>query len=205
MPQITKPSLALAMLCCLLALLLAGCGDKNSNANYDPDRGEHPSGWLPSGHAAAAFGQMNSCTPCHGSDFNGGGISKVACSQCHLGNQTNVHPLGWGHFAYALHSEYVEANGTGACANVNCHGTNLQGGAGPSCSSCHLGGPLSAHPTNWVRRFTTAPGIAPTNLPDHGDYVNANGAARCSQAVCHGTGEPGGILQTGRSCTACHF
>lgn len=190
------------MLWCLLVLSLAGCGDTNQHASYDPDRGEHPDGWVPAGHAAAAWGHLDTCTPCHGEDF-GGGISKVACTQCHLGNEVDVHPLAWGHEDYSEHADYVRLNGTQSCANVYCHGAQLEGvaGSGPSCSVCHIGGPVSVHPTNWRRFFTTAPGIAPTILPDHGDYVNANGASSCVIPVCHGSGVtatvPTGVGSTG--------
>lgn len=187
MPQIKRPALALVMLCSLLVLSLSGCGDDNSHSTYEPERGEHPEGWLPTGHAAASWGRLDTCTPCHGAGFQGG-ISLVACTQCHLGNQTDVHPLAWGHLDYARHAGYVRDNGTGQCATTLCHGAQLQGGTGPSCSVCHLGGTLSVHPANWRRQFTTAPGIVPTILPDHGDYVIENGAAACITSVCHGPG-----------------
>jgi hypothetical protein len=228
MPQITRPSLVLALLCWLMALTLAGCGDTNSKSDYEPERGEHPEGWLPSGHAEAARGHASTCTPCHGQNLLGG-ISKVSCARCHgssIGTGgtdggvivTDVHPWGWGQFAYALHAQYVRqralaTGGTGAdeCSTRFCHGTNLEGGeggAGPSCSACHLGGPFRIHPADWERRFTSTPGVpVPTYLPDHGDYVNANGSARCTIQECHGTGEPqpGDLFSTGRACRACHF
>ena len=219
MPQITRPSLVLALLCWLLALTMAGCGDTNSKSDYEPERGEHPEGWLPSGHAKAALGHMDTCTPCHGTNLRGG-ISKSSCTQCHavgtgapgegpIGSVTDVHPWGWGDFAYALHAQFVRENGTAECDNRFCHGESLQGGeggGGPSCSSCHLGGPLNAHPLNWERRFTTNPGVpVPTILPDHGDYVNANGPARCNIRECHGTGDPSDtFIPTARPCVACH-
>lgn len=228
MPSLTtRPSLALVLLCWLLALTLAGCGDTNSKSDYEPERGEHPEGWLPSGHAQAAYGHISTCTPCHGTNLRGG-ISQYSCAQCHavgtgapgggpIGSVTDVHPWGWGDFAYALHADYVRSRaqatgGTGAdeCATQFCHGANLEGGeggAGPSCSSCHLGGPLNAHPRDWDRIFTSTPGVpVPTILPEHGDYVNANGPERCNIRECHGSGEPGDtFINTARPCLACHY
>lgn len=164
MPSLTeKPALALVMLWCLLSLSLAGCGDDNSSSHYEPERGEHPDGWLPAGHAVAAFGHLETCTPCHGTDLNDprGGISKVPCLLCHQGNATDVHPTEWGAHDYARHGEWVRQRvvqsgiapseiGAGAlgttltgqaraattgCATVYCHGTDYLGVAnsGPSC------------------------------------------------------------------------
>jgi len=202
MSQIITSSLVMAMLALLCLLPLAGCGDSNSQASFDSATGTHPAGWLPSGHKIEALAHIDNCTQCHGSDFLGG-TSKVACTSCHLGNPRAVHPELWGQFAYALHGSYVAQNGSARCATAECHGTDMSGvaGSGPSCSSCHLGGNLAVHPTSWTRIFTTAPGISPTNLPDHGAYVNANGSAACATAVCHGTG---GVFLSGRSCLACH-
>lgn len=198
MSPIIKPSLALATLLCLLMLSLAGCGDNNSESHYDPDRGQHPNGWLPAGHVTEALKDFGNCRQCHGADFEGG-ISRVPCTQCHLGNETDVHPLEWGHLDYDLHGDYMRQrlaaqpdilSAAASCSNIYCHGATLQGvaGSGPSCTSCHTWSPRSVHPETWTRFFTTRPGIAPTILPDHGDYVNANGAATCTIPVCHGNG-----------------
>jgi len=210
MSQIKILSLALGLL--LLVCTLSGCGDKNSQADLNPATGAHSSTWLPTDHATAA-------TNCHGSDFSGG-ISKVACTQCHIEsaeaphpsfwNYTSKQPNAWGKYAYALHANYVRQKGTAACANVNCHAADLGGvtGSGPSCSSCHMGGPLSAHPTNW-RVQLTQPGNPPhaqvaTVLPDHGAYVNTNGTSSCRNVVCHGNlGQ--GVFLSGPACQMCHF
>lgn len=204
MSQIRTTSLILGLLLPLCLLCLSGCGDTNSNADLDPNNGKHPATWLPSGHSVAANDHAEECTQCHGSDFTGGS-SNIACTQCHLGNQNSIHPGSWGQFAYALHGSYVTQNGNTSCANASCHGTDLAGiaASGPSCQSCHLGGVGSAHPIDWIPRFTTAPGISPTNLPDHGDYVNANGSASCVTSACHGPGGEG-VFLSGRSCRACH-
>jgi hypothetical protein len=203
MSQITKTSLALAlaMLVFLGVLSIAGCGDKNDQSHFDPDSGNHPADWLPAAHMAAAQAHLDTCTPCHGTDFNGG-ISKVACTQCHLGDQTHVHPLDWdlhGDLAYALHGPYVDLHGAAACSNAFCHGTNLQGvaGSGPSCSSCHLGGPLSPHPLEWANEINI-----------HGGYVLANGTSGppnqgCRNVTCHGA-DLQGVFLSGPACNQCH-
>ncbi|MBC8016990.1 MAG: hypothetical protein H7X83_00525 [Verrucomicrobia bacterium] len=204
MSQIRIPSLALGLLLSLSFIVLSGCGDKNSKADLDPTSGKHPASWLPADHAIAANNHSDACTECHGGDFSGG-ISNIACTKCHLGNQGKVHPVLWGQFAYALHGAYVKTNGTARCAAASCHGTTLSGvaGSGPACLSCHMGSNTAIHPLTWIPRFTTAPGISPTNLPDHGAYVNNNGSAACVNAVCHGT-DGQGVFLSGRSCRACH-
>jgi hypothetical protein len=198
---------ALALLAFLGVLALAGCGDSNSQSNYDPDTGTHPSGWLPTGHAASARAHPETCTPCHGQDL-AGGISRVACTLCHFGLQgivpnanPNLNPqfaVGTpeyqvhGPFGYALHGSYVRFHGTSACANASCHGTNLQGFTGPSCTLCHIGGPTAKHPPEWDNAITI-----------HGGYVQRNGTASCRNATCHGTNLQG-VFLSGQACNDCH-
>ena len=202
MSQITKTSLALALalLAFLGVLALAGCGDKNSQSNFDPDSGTHPAGWLPSDHMTAALSHLDTCAPCHGADF-AGGIAKVACTQCHLGDQTHIHPLAWDNLVYALHGNFVDQNGTTACANTFCHGTSLDGvgGTGPSCTSCHLGGPLSPHPAGWNTQADFTSGT----LPLHAQFVGNNGTVSCRNVVCHGANLQG-VYLSGPSCNTCH-
>ena len=166
MSPITRPAKVSVMFWCLLLLSLAGCGDANKRAAYDPDQGEHPDDWLPARHAVAAVGRLGDCTPCHGTDF-GGGIAKVACKDCHLGNETDVHPLEWGGSDYALHGQWIRdrvvalgvpaaalvpgalgttfepqaRQATAACANALCHGIDYRGAreSGPSCFDPQLG------------------------------------------------------------------
>jgi len=201
--QIIKTSLvlALALLTFLGVLALSGCGDKNSDSDFSPDSGQHPAGWLPGGHAAAAQAHSSTCLPCHGTDL-AGGISNVSCTTCHLGGPFNVHPLAWtqqGDFVYALHGGYVDQNGSAACANQFCHGTDLSGvaGSGPSCSSCHLGGPFSPHPLAWANDVTV-----------HGGYVQQNGTfgppnQGCRNTACHGA-QLEGVFLSGPACNDCH-
>lgn len=203
MSQIRVSSLTFGLLLAVSIMMLAGCGEKNSQADLNPISGKHPAGWLPSGHTDAAKDHLEACTECHGSDFSGG-VSKIACTQCHIEsaeaphpsfwNYTSKQPNAWGKYAYAFHAPFVRKNGTKACANVNCHGADLKGASGPSCSSCHMGGPLSAHPVTWV-------------FPDikklHGPYVDNVESQSCRNVVCHGS-QGQGVFLSGPSCVTCH-
>jgi hypothetical protein len=172
---------------------LAGCGDTHPEATFNTGTGQHVSGWLPSGHKAQAQANMEACADCHGADFLGG-IAKVACTQCHLGNQNSFHPVQWGNFAYALHGNYARLNGTASCANVTCHGADLTGvaGSGPSCTQCHIGGITSFHPIVWN-----------TNIVLHKDYVALNGDSSCRNGACHGANLQG-VFLSGPGCQTCH-
>ena len=193
MSQVNKTPLASFTLLLLLVFLLAGCGDTNTKSDFDQNTGTHPSGWVSAGHMAAAQANVQTCADCHGADYLGG-ISKIACTSCHIGSQLSRHPVNWGNLAYALHGDYVQLNGTTACSNFHCHGSNLDGvgGAGPSCTQCHLGGINSFHPVAWN-----------TNLLLHRDYVRTNGDSSCRNAACHGANLQG-VNQTGPACTLCH-
>lgn len=192
MSQIRTISLRL-WLAALFALVLAGCGDKNTQTTFSSD-GKHLAGWMPVGHKAAAMKDVTACTECHGSDYSGG-IAKVACTSCHMGNQLAIHPLEWNGQTVANHAAYVTASGTARCATTYCHGTDLAGVAssGPSCTSCHIGGALAVHP--WP---------AASYMKDHGAYVvDKKSTASCQNAACHGT-DLKGIDKSGVSCTKCH-
>jgi predicted CxxxxCH...CXXCH cytochrome family protein len=78
-----RPARPAALVLFLAASLVAACG---SSRDVDPDRigpgggGGHA---LPFGdqHAAAAKAAIDSCTGCHGSDYDGG--SAESCTDCH--------------------------------------------------------------------------------------------------------------------------
>lgn len=123
-------------------LFTGGCGSStpNSNSPFDADSG-HPANWLPAGHMNSARSDESVCAECHGTDYTGG-TSGVSCTQCHLGGVNSVHPVEWGTSIDSAHAAYVDTNGNTACANANCHGTNLEGvdNSGPACTSCHVKG-----------------------------------------------------------------
>ncbi len=159
----------------------------------------HPSNWVPIYSTHGPYVDANgtsSCAneSCHGQQLTGVAGSGPSCTACHLGSPTSIHPTNWVP-AYATHGPYVDSNGTTACSNQYCHGPQLTGvtASGPSCTSCHMGGPTSIHPAAWQ-------GDACTN---HGPYAYTNGTAGCSNIYCHGA-DLGGVSQSGPSCTKCH-
>ena len=190
-----KPLFALLML--LAVFSLAGCGSSNGSSSFNSDNGSHPTtGWLPTGHKTAANANLESCTQCHGADY-AGGISRVSCTSCHIGNQQSIHPTQWGPLAFILHADYVKKSTNVTCANALCHGTKLDGvgGTGPSCTSCHMGGVASMHPLWGTPTYAT-----------HGSYVknNSNDTSGCANAKCHGI-KLDGAGGAGPSCTSCHM
>jgi len=213
MSPIRFRSLAPGLLLLLSSIVLSGCGDRNPQADLDPVTAKHPAAWLPTGHSAAAKDHPDACTECHGSDFSGG-ISRIACTQCHLEsagaphplfwNYTSTTPTAWGRYAYAFHGRYAQQKGTTGCAVASCHGAGLLGvaGSGPSCTSCHKDA-LSTHPVEWAVRLTHSPGGVATVLPDHGTWFNSTESISCKNAVCHG---PQGLgdFRSGLDFSACH-
>jgi predicted CxxxxCH...CXXCH cytochrome family protein len=187
-----RPVLGLIFL--VLLIIISGCSSsKNENSPFSG--GSHPSGWLPAGHMISAQTNIDACVACHGSDLEGG-ISHVSCTSCHLGGATSVHPLDWSEAILTTHGPYVAANTTSGCANATCHGTNLDGisGSGPSCTSCHLGGVMSGHPSSWADPIAL----------NHAAYVQANGTSGCANDNCHGSSLTG-VTGSGPSCTSCHI
>lgn len=135
MPQVTIRSMAALLLAILF--FTAGCSDSNPNSIFTFEDG-HPAGWVPSGHRPVAEANLSSCAACHGSDFSGG-IAGVACTDCHLGDENNVHPLTWTS-ALADHGPFVvtDPNAPDSCGIAACHGVDFAGGGvGVSCEECH--------------------------------------------------------------------
>ncbi len=178
----------------VLFSFLSGCSSsQDPQSIFNPDTGKHPSDWLPAGHMTAAQANIADCSQCHGADL-AEGVSHVSCTSCHLGSPTSVHPTDWVP-VYAKHGPYVDANGTTACSNQYCHGPQLTGVAmsGPSCTSCHMGGPTSFHPAAWQG----------DTCSNHGPYAYTYGTTGCSNINCHGVNLEG-VSQSGPSCTKCH-
>jgi len=81
---------------------------------------------------------------------------------------------------------------TGNC--TECHGEDLAGGITEvSCASCHMDGPLHAHPADWTQ---------PKALSHGYDALVTNGKP-CANAACHGANLLGGL--SGPSCVKCHI
>lgn len=87
----------------------------------------------------------------------------------------------------SAHADAASVN-IGSCQG--CHGEDLLGGiVGEGCTTCHIGGPTSAHPASW------------TTVTAHGPYVSSNGASSCRNGLCHGVNLEG---VTGPACKSCH-
>lgn len=177
----------------LFSIITTGCSDSNKNALFYADSGKHPENWYTE-HRAAYKNDPNVCHECHGTDLLGG-TSSISCysgsfdgQSCHAGGPSG-HPADWlpaGHKAAAV---------TDIIVCQQCHGSDYAGGTtGVSCTSCHLGGTSSVHPTSWS-------GNAGAN---HRDHVLLQGnATACSNLYCHGVNY-GGVTGSGLSCTGCH-
>jgi hypothetical protein len=135
MSSIRIKSLALGLLLSASLLSLSGCGDANSQATLDPYAGNHPHSW-PFDHAAVAKTNPEPCKECHGDDL-AGGISRVSCTQCHIGGPLSVHPKEW--TKLEDHGSDLPQNGLESCKNAVCHGTNGEGvpSSGLACTTCH--------------------------------------------------------------------
>ncbi len=172
-------------------LVIGGCTSSTNDKSVFSE-GEHPVGWLPAGHKAAAQADPAVCQECHGDDY-AGGISNVSCTRCHLGGYNAVHPVEWGTSVVLNHGSYVAAHGADACANAVCHGTTLTGvdQSGPSCTSasCHISSPVE------FTDCTSCHGIPPS------------GSTAPNRAAAHnsvsGHFAPQVTLQDG--CNTCHL
>ncbi len=131
---------------------------------------------------------------CHGGALSGGTGGGPSCTSCHLGGIDSIHPTNWGTPIALNHAPYVEVNGTSSCANAACHGTDLKGSTGPSCTLCHLGDATSVHPSDWT----------PPAFANHAQFVRINGVTACQNNYCHGSSLTG-VVNSGPSCTSCHL
>lgn len=197
MPQIKLKAYA-AMIAAALALMgLTGCGtsENNSKSSFSADSLAHGADWVFVEHKNAAQAEGSDCAECHGSALDGG-IADVSCSSCHLGGPYSMHPEVWGQLTPTSHGPYAAENGSAGCANAACHGADLAGvtGSGPSCSSCHMGGPTSVHPLDWDGVLVTK----------HAEYVSTvRSFAECATVYCHGVNLEG-VAGSGHACARCH-
>lgn len=198
-----------------LALVLGGCGDKNSKAVYSPES-KHTPDWVLT-HKISARVDVESCTECHGSDYSGG-IANVSCM-----SQTG--PSG-----FTCHASNPAVNMTGC---VSCHGglpSGPFGTAAPNrksahtkhtaltaCVTCHenAGSGTAGH-----AKATTAGGLSKATVAlttysaahnsTTGSFgYNTNGT--CSQISCHGgkvtpawTGTISIVAKDNSVCYMCH-
>jgi predicted CxxxxCH...CXXCH cytochrome family protein len=143
------------------------------------------------------------CTNCHATpahgvlDIYGAGCSSASCHPANGQTSRLFHP--WDDPTSLNHGGFLatNANNTTSCAVDACHGTTLVGGSNancPSCTSCHLGGILSVHPTEWGAAIIT----------EHQTYVAQNTTSGCANAACHGADLTGGTASA-PSCTTCHL
>lgn len=116
-------------------LIIAGCGSGNPEAPAGGDA--HPANWIAL-HGAEAITDLRGCQGCHGFDFNGSGAA-VSCFNCHVsGPPFTIHPAVWTNVV-ADHQGFAQDLSWTSCSVAICHGTDLQGGNGPTCfnGACH--------------------------------------------------------------------
>jgi hypothetical protein len=116
-------------------LLLSGCGGGSSEA---PAGGEvHPTGWIHL-HGVEATTDLRGCQGCHGFAFTGSGAA-ISCFTCHIsGPPFSIHIASWTDAIVDHHDFALDLSWT-SCSVAICHGTDLQGGNGPTCFdiACH--------------------------------------------------------------------
>ena len=118
----------------------------------------------------------------------------LAFAGCSTPNDKSSFDPDTGHSAAWLPLDHKTSANTDITPCSDCHGSDYLGGISlVSCSSCHLGGTYSVHPTGWL-------GDACSN---HGSYALLNGTTACASTYCHGA-DLTGVTLSGPSCTKCH-
>lgn len=194
MSPITKLILAGVL---LLAIGACGSSTPNSKAVYSSDKGTHPAGWLPLGHATAAKADGNSCIECHGDDLTGG-IAGVSCLSCH----TNGNPLTSAECA-SCHGKPPSGSGAGAHNTVTGHfaaAVKLP----DECNTCHDGAGSGT-----LKHDNGAVDVALLNVYSAKSGTAAyNADGTCSSVSCHGgQTTPAwltGSINVAAQCTSCH-
>jgi len=164
-------------------MTLFGCSGGSSEA---PTGGNaHPDNWLAL-HGAEALFDLRGCQGCHGFDFNGSGAA-ASCFSCHpSGPPFSLHPASWTDVV-ADHQDFANDFSWTVCAVAICHGTDLQGGNGPTCFSaaCHFNTGGDPVPT-WHREVNFNDPTKQYTDPD-----NHGAVAKASQDLClHCHGRP---------------
>lgn len=173
-----------------LAAFWSGCSE---NQGSQPSK-SHPRGWAkPSGsewHGAKVMAAgSESCTSCHGSDFNGG-TSQTSCYKCHA---SYPHPAEWDEAQQTdkHHGRYLAAAGYETASCTPCHGEDLQNSEGKKpCMSCHT---LYPHASGWMDEG---------NANFHGRELAKFGYAIASCTSCHAT--EGADVDGKKACKSCH-
>lgn len=198
MSQINK--IVIAGFLIIVSGLLGGCGSSTPNpkAPFDADSQKHVNNWLPAGHAVVAQEDLNSCAECHGSDL-AGGISGVACSNCHL----NVSPFALTgctscHGKPPTGNTAPNINGAHAAHNVLPNVTNV-------CDTCHSG--AGSETLKHANGVVDVAFLNVYNAKSGTAVRNSDGT--CSKVSCHG-GQmtpvwlSGTIINVNTQCTSCH-
>lgn len=166
----------------------SGVSCKGCHATYP-----HPQGWVnassPSFHGETLAGtnyDLNLCSSCHGSQFDGG-TSGVSCRTCHA---TYPHLADWMNpAAAAFHGKALAAQNYDATACQACHGAQYDGGSsGVSCKGCHASYP---HPQNWI-----------AGAASHYTFLKSNSYDLNSCQICHG--QDYALVKVNNSCLTCH-
>ena len=181
----------------IVLLAVAGCSTSNDLAPFDSDAGAHASDWVFAKHAAVSKANIESCMECHGSDL-AGGMSGVACSQCHL-NGSPITATGCTSCHGNPPSGSVAPNRAGAHAAHN----GLPNVTGV-CSTCHqdAGSGTPKHDNGIVDMAL----LSVYNAKSGSIVLNAGGT--CSNVSCHGGQTTpvwlSGTINVDTDCTLCH-
>ncbi|MGD8937888.1 MAG: hypothetical protein PVJ72_00820 [Gammaproteobacteria bacterium] len=152
------------------------------------------------------------CTACHGADLTGD--IAPSCTACHaqVWSETTP-PSSGGRTSNAPSNHTDNVNGFLHAAGKDtpythwctaCHGTDLTGDLGPSCTACHA--------QVWTETAPPSGGGSTSNPPsNHTDDVNGflHGTGKDTPysswcTVCHGPALEGNLDLGAPSCTACH-
>ncbi|HOT96691.1 MAG TPA: hypothetical protein PLG50_00540 [bacterium] len=156
----------------------------------------HATGWMQSSSASFhgawaknAGWNLNSCQPCHGSDYSGGG-NKQSCYTCHA---SYPHRDSWAEGSGSTsHGAWLAVRSFKLDECKACHGATLQGGDGKqACTACH-----TAYPHETAFKYEKS------SSQFHGVQLKSQGYNLSGCSGCHGADFQGGIAKA--SCTKCH-